>query len=53
MFSTMGRSLLLVRPYIRISLAAGARSVLVALWDIDDKATMLFLKRLYQDLKRR
>ena len=35
------------------SLAAGARSVLVALWYIDDKATMVFMKRFYQHLKRR
>ena len=41
------------RKTIRISLAAGARSVLVALWDIDDKATMVFMGRFYQHLKRR
>ena len=32
------------RETLRISLVAGARSVLVALWDIDDKATMVFMK---------
>ena len=32
-------------------LAAGARSVLVALWAIDDEATMEFMKRFYQHLK--
>ena len=35
----------------RAFLAAGARSVLVALWAIDDKATMVFMKRFYQHLK--
>ena len=33
------------RKTIRISLAAGARSVLEALWDLDDKVTMVFMKR--------
>ena len=32
-------------------LAAGARSVLVALWAIDDEATMMFMKSFYQYLK--
>ena len=32
-------------------LAAGARSVLVALWAIDDEATMVFMKSFYQHLK--
>ena len=32
-------------------LAAGARSVLVALWAIDDEATMVFMKKFYQHLK--
>ena len=32
-------------------LAAGARSVLVALWAIDDEATMVFMKGFYQHLK--
>ena len=32
-------------------LAAGARSVLVALWAIDDEATMVFMKSFYQYLK--
>ena len=32
------------RETLRISLVAGARSVLVALWDIDDKATMVFME---------
>ena len=35
----------------RAFLAAGARSVLVALWDIDDEATMALMKRFYQHLK--
>ncbi|XP_044170138.1 tetratricopeptide repeat protein 28-like [Acropora millepora] len=35
----------------RAFLAAGARSVLVALWAIDDEATMEFMKRFYQHLK--
>ena len=35
----------------RSFLAAGARSVLVALWAIDDEATMVFMKRFYQQLK--
>ncbi|XP_067056126.1 tetratricopeptide repeat protein 28-like [Acropora muricata] len=33
-------------------LAAGARSVLVALWAIDDEATMVFMKSFYQHLKK-
>ena len=35
----------------RAFLAAGARSVLVTLWAIDDKATMVFMKSFYQHLK--
>ncbi|XP_074638622.1 tetratricopeptide repeat protein 28-like [Acropora palmata] len=35
----------------RAFLAAGARSVLVGLWAIDDKATMVFMKSFYQHLK--
>jgi len=35
----------------RAFLAAGARSVLVALWAIDDEATMVFMKNFYQYLK--
>ena len=35
----------------RAFLAAGARSVLVALWAIDDEATMVFMKSFYQQLK--
>ena len=35
----------------RAFLAAGARSVLVTLWTIDDKATMVFMKSFYQHLK--
>ena len=35
----------------RAFLAAGARSVLVALWAINDEATMLFMKSFYQHLK--
>ena len=34
----------------RAFLGAGARSVLVSLWAIDDKATMEFMKRFYQHL---
>ena len=36
----------------RAFLAAGARSVLVALWAIDDEATMVFMKSFYQYLKK-
>ena len=35
----------------RAFLAAGARSVLVILWAIDDEATMMFMKSFYQHLK--
>ena len=35
----------------RAFLAAGARSVLVTPWEIDDEATMLFMKSFYQHLK--
>ncbi|XP_074625204.1 uncharacterized protein LOC141883582 [Acropora palmata] len=35
----------------RAFLAAGARSVLVTLWDIDDEATKVFMKSFYQHLK--
>ena len=35
----------------RAFLAAGARSVLVALWAIDDEATMVFMKSFYRHLK--
>ena len=35
----------------RAFLAAGARSVLVALWAIADEATMVFMKSFYQHLK--
>ena len=35
----------------RAFLAAGARSVLVTLWAIDDEATMVFMKNFYQQLK--
>ena len=35
----------------RAFLAAGARSVLVTLWAIDDEATMMFMKSFYQHLK--
>ena len=34
----------------RAFLGAGARSVLVSLWAIDDKATLEFMKNFYQDL---
>ena len=36
----------------RAFLGAGARSVLVSLWAIDDKATMEFMKVFYQQLVR-
>ena len=35
----------------RAFLAAGARSVLVTLWAIDNEATMVFMKSFYQQLK--
>ena len=35
----------------RAFLAAGARSVLVTMWAIDDEATMVFMKSFYQHLK--
>ena len=35
----------------RAFLAAGARSVLISLWAIDDEATMVFMKNFYQRLK--
>ncbi|XP_044170811.1 tetratricopeptide repeat protein 28-like, partial [Acropora millepora] len=35
----------------RAFLAAGARSVFVTLWAIDDEATMVFMKSFYQQLK--
>ncbi|XP_044167575.1 LOW QUALITY PROTEIN: tetratricopeptide repeat protein 28-like, partial [Acropora millepora] len=35
----------------RAFLAAGARSVLVTLWAIDDEATMVFMKSFYRQLK--
>ncbi|XP_068727673.1 tetratricopeptide repeat protein 28-like [Montipora capricornis] len=37
----------------RAFLCAGARSVLVSLWAIDDKATLLFMKSFYQHLADR
>ena len=37
----------------RAFLCAGARSVLVSLWAIDDEATMLFMKSFYQHLAER
>ena len=36
----------------RAFLGAGARSVLVSLWAIDDEATLEFMKRFYQELAR-
>ena len=35
----------------RVFLGAGARSVLVTLWAVDDEATMEFMKRFYQHLR--
>ena len=35
----------------RAFLAAGARSVFVTLWAIDDEATMVFMKSFYEHLK--
>ena len=35
----------------RAFLAAGARSVLICLWAIDDEATMVFMKSFYKHLK--
>ncbi|XP_066025649.1 tetratricopeptide repeat protein 28-like [Pocillopora verrucosa] len=37
----------------RAFLGAGARSVLVALWSIDDEATMKFMESFYENLKKR
>ena len=36
----------------RAFLGAGARSVLVSLWAIDDEATMIFMKIFYQQLSK-
>ena len=35
----------------RAFLAAGARSVLISMWAGDDEATMVFMKKFYQQLK--
>ena len=37
----------------RAFLAAGARSVLISMWAIDDEATMVFMKSFYQHLRER
>ena len=37
----------------RAFLGAGARSVLVSLWAIDDEATMMFMKVFYRHLSKR
>ena len=37
----------------RAFLGAGARSVLVSLWAIDDEATMMFMKIFYRHLSKR
>ncbi|XP_068730310.1 tetratricopeptide repeat protein 28-like [Montipora capricornis] len=37
----------------RAFLCAGARSVLVSLWAIDDKATLMFMKSFYEHLADR
>ena len=42
----------LLRSLERAFLGSGARSVLVALWAIDDKATEQFMSRFYEDLVR-
>ena len=36
----------------RAFLAAGARSVLISMWAIDDEATMVFIKSFYQHLRK-
>ena len=36
---------------VRAFLCAGARSVLVSLWAIDDDATLLFMRGFYQAMK--
>ena len=36
----------------RAFLAAGARSVLVTLWVIDDEATMMFMEIFYQQYRQ-
>ena len=54
-YSNSGRGRILkgegVVGIARAFLAAGARSVLVALWGIDDEATMVFMKSFYEHLK--
>ena len=35
----------------RVFLAAGARSVLISLWAIDEEVTLVFMKNFYQHLK--
>ena len=54
-YSNSGRGRILkgegVVGIARAFLSAGARSVLVALWAIDDEATMVFMKSFYQHLR--
>ena len=49
--SGRGRILKGVFGIARAFLTAGARSVLVSLWAIDDEATIVFMKYFYEHLK--